>query len=136
MYKKILVPVDINQLDKANAMLETARKLGGDDAKIILAYVVEAIPTYIAVQIQSDYVNSAKKEAHDALSQLAQNSGGATEIEIRSGHAAQGILAIAKEKSADTIILASHRPGIEDYFLGSTAARVVRHANCTVVVIR
>ena len=49
MYKKILVPVDINHLDKANAMLETARKLGGDDAKIILAYVVEAIPTYVAV---------------------------------------------------------------------------------------
>jgi universal stress protein F len=33
-------------------------------------------------------------------------------------------------------VIASHRPGIQDYFLGSTASRVVRHANCTVHVMR
>ena len=136
MYQKILVPLDVNQLDKANVMLETARKLGGDKTEIILAHIIEAIPTYIAVQIPSDYADAAKKKVHDALSQLAEVAGGATEIDIRTGHAAEGILAITDEKNADTIILASHRPGIEDYFLGSTAARVVRHAKCTVVVIR
>lgn len=136
MYQKILVPVDVNQLDKANVMLEAARKLGGDDAEIILAHIIESIPAYIAVQIPSDYADAAKKDAHDALSQLAEVAHVATEIDIRTGHAAEGILAIADQKNADTIIVASHRPGVEDYFLGSTAARVVRHAKCNVLVIR
>ena len=42
----------------------------------------------------------------------------------------------AKEKNADMIIIASHRPGLQDYFLGSTAAKVVRHATCSVLVVR
>ncbi|MFY0610819.1 MAG: hypothetical protein JXQ99_04775 [Hyphomicrobiaceae bacterium] len=64
MYQKILAPVDVNQLDKANVMLETARKLGGDETQIILAHIMEAIPTYIAIQIPSDYADAAKKEVH------------------------------------------------------------------------
>jgi nucleotide-binding universal stress UspA family protein len=43
---------------------------------------------------------------------------------------------VAEEKGADLIIIASHRPGLKDYFLGSTAAKVVRHAKCSVLVIR
>jgi len=43
---------------------------------------------------------------------------------------------VAKEKDVDLIIIASHRPGLQDYFLGSTAAKVVRHATCSVLVVR
>lgn len=136
MHATILVPVDVNQIEKADVMLATARKLGGDDAKIILTYIIEKVPTYVAARIPEVYSDTIKQEAHDALSQLAKAAGGATEIDIRVGHPAQSILAIAEEKHADTIIIASHRPGLEDYFLGSTAARVVRHSKCTVVVIR
>jgi nucleotide-binding universal stress UspA family protein len=46
------------------------------------------------------------------------------------------ILETAKEIGADLIVIASHRPGLQDYFLGSTAARVVRHAECAVLVDR
>ena len=67
---------------------------------------------------------------------IAESAGFEVDIEIRLGHAAQGILTVADGKRADTIVLSYHRPGIEGYFLSSTAARVVRHAKCTVVVIR
>ncbi|WP_170501927.1 universal stress protein, partial [Ruegeria atlantica] len=36
----------------------------------------------------------------------------------------------------DCIVLASHKPGMKDFFLGSTAALVVRHARCSVHVLR
>ena len=36
----------------------------------------------------------------------------------------------------DCIVIMSHRPGLQDYFLGSTAGRVVRDATCSVPVIR
>jgi len=38
--------------------------------------------------------------------------------------------------AVDLIVIASHRPGLKDYFLGSTAGRVVRHSPCAVHVIR
>ncbi len=34
------------------------------------------------------------------------------------------------------IIVASHKPNVGDYLLGTTAARVVRHATCSVFVVR
>lgn len=136
MYGKILIPVDVNQIDKADAMLETARKLGSDKSEIILAHIIETIPAYVAAQIPAEFTDKAKAEAHAALTKLSKQAVGFSQIEIRSGHAAEAILAIATEKDVDTIIIASHRPGFEDYFLGSTAARVVRHAKCSVVVIR
>ena len=34
------------------------------------------------------------------------------------------------------IVIASHDPGLVDYLLGSVAARVVRHAHCSVLVTR
>jgi len=58
------------------------------------------------------------------------------QVIVRTGHSYNTILEVAKEKNADLIIIASHRPGLQDYFLGSTAAKVVRHANCSVLVVR
>ena len=40
------------------------------------------------------------------------------------------------ETNADLIVINSHKPGVEDYFLGSTASRVVRRAPCSVLVLR
>ena len=37
---------------------------------------------------------------------------------------------------ADLIVMGSHRPELRDYLLGPNAARVVRHAPCSVVVVR
>lgn len=136
MYKTIVVPVDVGNADRASAMLETAQRLGGGKAKIILTNIVEEIPTYIVDVIPGGYIENAKTNATAELTLIAQSAGLDAEIEVRTGHASQGILAIADEKKADAIVIASHRPGLEDYFLGSTASRIVRHARCSVVVMR
>ncbi|STP20138.1 putative universal stress protein [Escherichia coli] len=41
-----------------------------------------------------------------------------------------------KKIPAHMIIIASHRPDITTYLLGSNAAAVVRHAECSVLVVR
>jgi len=58
------------------------------------------------------------------------------EAEARTGHSYKTILDVADEKQVDLIVIASHQPGLQDYFLGSTAAKVVRHAKCSVLIIR
>ena len=46
------------------------------------------------------------------------------------------ILEAAESIGADLIVLASHRPGLQDYLIGPNASKVVRHAKCSVLVIR
>ncbi len=136
MFKTIVVPVALSEVEKAQPMLYAARQLGGDDARIILMSVVEDIPTYVAAELPGGFVDRARQNAQSALSKIADEAGVQAEIVVRSGQASAGILGTAKEKNADAIVIASHQPGFSDYLLGSTAHRVVRHAKCSVLVLR
>jgi len=136
VFKTIVVPVALSQVEKARPMLEAARQIGGEHAHVVLMSVVEDIPTYVATELPGGFLDKAKKNAHDALSKIARESGLEAEIVVRSGQPSAGILGTAKEKNADAIIIASHQPGLSDYLLGSTAHRVVRHAKCAVLVLR
>jgi nucleotide-binding universal stress UspA family protein len=55
---------------------------------------------------------------------------------VAAGKIYQQILHSAKEVGADLIVMGSHRPELSDYLLGPNAARVVRHAGCSVMVVR
>lgn len=136
MYETIIVPVDVNNAEKASDMLKAAERMGGKNTKVVLLNVIETVPNYVAVHLPEEFREQAVKKATEGLSSIAESTSLETEIGVRSGHASTEILTVADEKNADAIIIASHSPGLEDYFLGSTAARVVRHAKCTVVVIR
>jgi nucleotide-binding universal stress UspA family protein len=46
------------------------------------------------------------------------------------------ILRAAQEVPADRIVMGSHRPERKDFLLGSNAAKVARHAKCSVLVVR
>ena len=136
MPKTIIVPVALAQIEKAQSMLDVARQLGGADGEIVLVTVIEDIPGYIAAELPAGLIENAADEARGELRALARNSGMELPVEVRKGNPATAILAVASERNADVIVIASHRPGLQDYFLGSTAARVVRHAKCSVHVIR
>lgn len=135
MYKNILLPVVFDQAHDSEASFSAARALAGDDAKFTVLHVMETIPAYAASHIPEDVLTNTRNEVEKALIQSAAALPGAMKVLI-SGHAGRAIVDYAKEQGIDCIVMASHRPGIEDYFLGSTASRVVRHARCSVHVIR
>ena len=57
-------------------------------------------------------------------------------IEVGSRSIWRGIVELASQAKADLIVLASHRPAMKDYLLGTNAVSVVRHAPCSVMVVR
>ncbi|MBP8076814.1 MAG: universal stress protein, partial [Escherichia sp.] len=57
-------------------------------------------------------------------------------VHVEEGSPKDRILELAKKIPAHMIIIASHRPDITTYLLGSNAAAVVRHAECSVLVVR
>lgn len=57
-------------------------------------------------------------------------------LSVRHGSVYGEILDAASEVDADLIVMASHRPEMKDYLIGANAATVVRHAKCSVLVVR
>jgi nucleotide-binding universal stress UspA family protein len=135
MYSNILIPVAPDHersMTKAIELAETLRDKGG---KITLLTVLEAMPAYVTQFLPEGQVT---KNVVDAKINLQEDADGHknTDIKVIVGHSANSILEYANENETDCIIIASHRPNYQDYFLGSTAARVVRHATCAVHVLR
>lgn len=136
MYRKILVPVDIAQLDRGEAILHRAEVLSDPQGEIVLLNVVEDLPSYLAIDVPTGLIEGALKEAREKLTALKAKCASRARIELRTGQPAREILAAAEEHSADLVIIASHRPDLSNYIFGSTADRVVRHAACAVLVDR
>lgn len=135
MYKIIIVPIDIGHMERAEPMIKAARQLG-PDAEIILANAIETVPSHIQAEIPVNLVEENRAKSREKLEALAKEIGGKVSVEMVDGHAATAILDIADAKNADAIVIGSHKPGWQDYLIGSTASRVVRHAKCSVLVIR
>lgn len=135
----ILVPIDVAQPEAAEAALalarDAARAYGG---RLVLLSVLAPVPGYVKAQLPASLHEQSVEFATGALKKLAAKH----EVEedaktvVLDGHPSTRILEYAGEASVDLIVIASHDPGMADLFLGSTAARVVRHAHCSVLVVR
>ncbi len=136
MFKSILIPVDLANAAKVNSLVDHASVYNASNAKIVLLNVVEEIPGWAAVELPRGIVDKSVQSSLDKLKALAASSNIEVEVEVRVGHPYQTILEVAQEKNAELIIVASHQPKHQKYFLGSTAAKVVRHATCSVLVVR
>ena len=136
MYQKILVPIDMTHLAEGTSTLDVAIEHAEESSKIILLNVVEDIPNWVAIQLPANIIDVSLEHTAKELKAIANASGRSMEVEARTGSSYHTILQVAEEKEVDLIIIASHRPGLQDYFLGSTASKVVRHAKCSVLVVR
>jgi nucleotide-binding universal stress UspA family protein len=81
-----------------------------------------------------------RDEAQRRLRSLAASfapAGKRTATEIRSGDPSLGLLQVAEEEGADLIVVGSHgQSAIERFLLGSVSERVLRHAHCSVLIVR
>lgn len=135
MYSHILVPMSFDQERDSASALRVARLLAGDTGRISLLHVIERVPEYAISYLPQDYLIEARKAIEAELASVAATLPNGTS-HVVEGHSGRTILDWAETNKPDCIVLASHRPGMQDLLLGSTAAKVVRHANCAVHVIR
>ncbi|SDX52445.1 universal stress protein [Roseicitreum antarcticum] len=136
MYTRIIVAVDLTQIEQGKALLTRALALLDAGGEVRLVHALEDVPAYVVAELPRDIGERRLAEARVELRDLAHGLDQHVEIEVRHGSASNQILEAAQESGADLIMIASHRPGLSDYFIGSTAARVVRHAQCSVLTSR
>jgi universal stress protein F len=135
MYRNILVPVAFEKDSDPDRALQVARALAEPDARITVLHVMEESPPYAISYIPEPDLMELRNALQNELRRIAEGIEGGRGLLIE-GHAGRSILEWATDNDVDCIVIASHRPGLRDYFLGSTASHVVRHAACAVHVLR
>jgi nucleotide-binding universal stress UspA family protein len=140
MYKSILVPVDLSDLEIAAPAIKAAVQLAEwTGAKLRLINVQQILPATYMDYVPPEF-DAQQREWADTEMKAVQSKVGLpperVSIVVRIGGIYPEILAEAEEWAADLIVIGSHRPAMSTYLLGSNAKTVVRHAKCSVLVVR
>jgi len=136
MYDHILVPVDFDHAEMTKQAHQVAQRLMAEGGKVTVLHVRSDIPGFVATEIPGEVIRVNEGRVADHLEKATKGFGDAAMGALVHGNPGRAILDYADANDVDCIIVASHKPGLQDYFLGSTAARVVRHAQCCVHVMR
>ena len=134
MYKKILVPMALDH-GISQKTLEIARTLRSESGEIIALHVYEMPQGSVSAYLDKEAVQAGFDHAKAKLAEKLTGMPDVTPA-LERGHSARTIIDYVETHGIDCIVIGSHKPGLSDYFLGSTAARVVRHAACAVHVLR
>lgn len=136
MSKRILVPLDGSAT--AEQVLPHVLACSGPDTELMLLRVLEPVLLPDRGLVLAD---GLKQEAGDALGELTlelARRGARVRTRIApAGQVDETILAVAREEAVDLIALTSHgRRGLERWFLGSVAERLLRASPVPVLLVR
>lgn len=140
MFKTILVPVDLAEPEFAQPAIDAAVAMArSTGAAVRLISVLQHLPAMMIEYLPADFDEAHLKEAETDLAKIVKAIGlevGKVSSVVRTGPVHHEVLEEAMHCGADLIVMCSHDPGLRTYFLGSHAAQVVRHAHCSVLVVR
>ncbi|MDB5569769.1 MAG: universal stress protein UspA [Hyphomicrobiales bacterium] len=140
MFKTILVPVDLSDLEVATPAIDAAVRMAEwSGAALRLVNVQQLLPATYMDYVPADFDAQQREWAQAELSKVTARIPLPSERvsgTVRVGGIYPEILAEAEDWGADLIVIGSHRPAMSTYLLGSNAKTVVRHARCSVLVVR
>jgi nucleotide-binding universal stress UspA family protein len=141
MYSNILLPVDLSDQHSWRKALPTAVSLSESFRATL--HVMTVVPEFGLPMVGQFFPPGYETKLHDQVAKqladlIAEQAPGHAGIKriVAAGKIYQQIVNTAKRIKADLIVMGSHHPELSDYLLGPNAARVVRHAGCSVMVVR
>ncbi|MEP1199058.1 universal stress protein [Tateyamaria sp.] len=135
MYNNILVALSLEH-GISEIALSAARSLVSEGGKITATHVHEPPNSSILAFLEEDAAEKSHQRAEASLAERVEHDGSIPAVLLEGQSAGRTITEYANTHQIDCIVIASHQPGMKEFFLGSTAALVVRHAHCSVHVLR
>ncbi len=141
MYKNVLLTVDLSDDSSWTKALPTAveccRAFG---ARLHVVTVVpyfgsNVVAQYFPEGFEEKMLRETDQQLAEFIDRQVPKDLTAHRI-VRHGTIYEEVLRTAEEVGAELIVMASHRPELRDYLIGPNAARVMRHANASVLVVR
>lgn len=138
MFKKVLIPVDISVVEDTQKLLKSAKTLTAPWACEL--HVVTVTPDFgtalVGSYFDKNFETQNQKNIEVALKLALETAEIAAQSHILTGTIYDRVIALAKQLRIDLIVIGAHRPELRDYLLGSNAARLVRHSDQSVIVLR
>jgi nucleotide-binding universal stress UspA family protein len=138
--KRLLVALDASE--RASKVLEAAVRLAELTGSKLILYraiaVPPELPREVLVATDVPLEDILVRNAHGDLQRLAERVPAQLieQITTALGTPWDGICRAAREHDVDLIVIGSHGYGGIDRILGTTAAKVVNHADRNVLVVR
>lgn len=149
MAEHLLAPIDLAQESSWRKVLpeafSMAKALGADvTIMTVVPEIASGLDWRYAIRGETGGSENldTDKVLKDACKRLEEIGDGAApegmdfDVIARYGTVYEEILDVASEVSATQIVMAALRPSLSEYLIGPNTARVVRHATCSVQVIR
>ncbi|SDD78478.1 universal stress protein [Rhodospira trueperi] len=141
MFRHILVSVDLDAPFDWEKTYPTAIELARQwNARLDVMTVVPDFGMSIVGQFfPAGYEKKMATMVLDRLREKAEAGlpeGMSVNHLVGEGNVYEAVLSMAAQREIDLIVIGAHRPELRDYLLGPNAARVVRHARCSVLVVR
>lgn len=141
MYKKILLPLDIANERSQRKAVKTAIQLAQAYSSVL--HVISVVPDFgmsmVGTYFPADYEKKMIQDTKQKLENyVAKNIPDTikTRLIVAHGNIYTEILDYANKTKVNLIVMASHRPELKDYLIGPNASKIVRHANCSAMVVR
>jgi nucleotide-binding universal stress UspA family protein len=137
MKAKILFPTDFSRLSEA--ALPMATSIARDrHAELIILHVQEPPAAYAAGELYFGPMEPDTETIRQALEQVRVSDPGVPCIHhLVMGDPAKEIIRLADDEDVDMIVMSTRgRTGLAHVLMGSVAEKVVRRANCPVLVVK
>ena len=133
---KVLVPLDLMSGDGAAVRVAAARPWPPGTSFCLLNISVAVYPPLVVPRVFRDSKTKILQQLDRAAEPL-KKAGWNVRTEVREGSPRRSINAFATEWGADLVMVGSHeRSQLARLCLGSTAQSVMRHAPCSVEIVR
>ena len=141
MFKNILLPIDLGEKTSWQKPLAVAIDMcrKSDAVLRVMTVVPDFGMNIVAQYFPKGYEKEVREKTLEQLKAFVKEhvpSDITVKHAVGEGSIYETILSIAKQTNSDLIVMESLRPELKDYLLGPNAARVVRHAECSVLVVR
>ena len=140
MFKTILVPVDLSEVEAAKPAIEKAAALASiSEGTLRLIYVRFIVPVTYMEFMPPAFDEEQQGEAEKKLADIAASvnlPADRVSAVVRFGSIYNEVLDEAEKTGADLVVIGSHRPSMATFLLGSNTSTIVRHARCSVLVVR
>ena len=133
----IVVPVDFSG-ESENA-IRTALDMVDDPASVHLVHVLFPLDSVSPGVVWGDITDEKREQSvRDYLDSFLEDRNiSGVSLSVQFGNPGLEIAEYAEKHDADLIVVPSHGyQGVKRIMLGSVAERIIRHASCSVLVLR
>ena len=141
MFTDVLLPLDLGRTAECEVLFARAAELAANyKARLhVLSVVPEFGLPLVASFFPKGFEEQALAKATDELKQFTAAQDGPVKVAqhiVGHGSVYKEIIRVAEETGCDLIVMGQGEDAESDFLLGHNSARVMRHSDCSVLLLR